>query len=151
ERVLRGCVEKEPAKRWQSILDVKRLLEWPAETAAADTRRRGVPWGLAAAAGASGVVGGRWAVEAATPLGFSIDLADYDGGTAETPAVSPDGLQLAYLARDGAGVQSLRVRRFDQASSVALPNTEGAKSPFWSADGGCIGFHADGKLNKILS
>ena len=28
ERVLRGCLEKEPAKRWQSILDVKRLLEW---------------------------------------------------------------------------------------------------------------------------
>jgi serine/threonine protein kinase/Tol biopolymer transport system component len=153
ERLLRGCLEKEPAKRWQSILDVKRLLEWPVEAPMADTGRRWLPWVLAAAAAASAwMIGAGYvhqAAEPAIPLRSSIDLADFDGGPAETPAVSPDGSQLAYLARDGAGVQSLRIRRFDKDSAAALPETDGAKSPFWSADGRWIGFLADGKLLKI--
>src|SRR5262249_553057 len=83
-------------------------------------------------------------------LRFSIDLEDFAGAPVDAPQVSPDGSQLVYLARDAAGVQSLRVRRFDKESSTALPNTEGAKGPFWSAVGGWIGFHAVGKLNRIL-
>ena len=155
ERVLRGCLEKEPAKRWQSILDVKRLLEWPAEAAVVRPKRRWLPWVLASAAvAAAWVIGAGYVRQAAapvTPLRFSIDLGglDFDGFAVGTPAVSPDGSQLVYVARDGAGVPSLRVRRFDRESAAALPDTGGASSPFWSADGRWIGFHADGKLNKI--
>ena len=32
---------------------------------------------------------------------------------------------------------------------VALPNTAGASSPFWSPDSRYIGFFADGNLKKI--
>ena len=53
ERVLRGCLEKEPAKRWQSILDVERLLEWPAEAAVVRLKRAWLPWLLIPAAAAS--------------------------------------------------------------------------------------------------
>jgi serine/threonine protein kinase/Tol biopolymer transport system component len=153
ERVLRGCLEKEPAKRWQSILDVKRLLEWPAGAPVVRAKLAGLPWVLVPAAAAlAWMIGAgyvRHAAEPATPLRFPIDLSDFDGYPAETPAISPDGSQLAYLARDAAGVQSLRVRRFDQVSSVALPDTDGAQAPFWSADGRWLGFQADGKLNKM--
>ena len=67
----------------------------------------------------------------------------------DTPAVSPDGSQLALRGAKCAGVQSLWVHRFDRELVTPLPYTEGAKSPFWSADGRWIGFHADGKLSKI--
>src|SRR6185295_9791438 len=82
ERVLRGCLEKEPAKRWQSILDVKRLLEWPADAAVVRPQRQWLPWMLASAAvAAAWVIGAgyvRRAAEPATPLRFSITLEDFD-------------------------------------------------------------------------
>ena len=75
ERVLRGCVDKQPSSRWQNILDVKRLLEWPADAPAAPAARdRSGRWwlrGLAAAGILAGVLGGvaylRRAPEPVTP------------------------------------------------------------------------------------
>jgi hypothetical protein len=57
--VLRGCLEKEPAKRWQSILDVKRLLEWPDGMPVVRAKRAWLPWVLVPAAAASAwMIGG---------------------------------------------------------------------------------------------
>jgi serine/threonine protein kinase len=152
ERVLRGCLEKEPAKRWQSIVDVKRLLEWPAglppESAVAGGRGRWWPWALAVAAIAAFTVMASLYLrraDAPAPIKFSLSLSDYAGGL----IVSPDGFQVAYLARNAAGVHSLWVHRLDKGSSVALAGTDDAQSPFWSADGRWIGFYSDGKLSKI--
>jgi serine/threonine protein kinase len=152
DRVLRGCVEKEPAKRWQSILDVKRLLEWSAEPPPESTGVRAGGrwwrWLLAAAAVAALAVTEVLYLhrgEAPAPVRFSISFSD----SAEVPAVSPDGFQLAYLVGNAAGVTSLWVHRLDNGSSAQLAGTDGAHSPFWSADGRWIGFYSDGKLSKI--
>jgi serine/threonine protein kinase len=65
------------------------------------------------------------------------------------PAISPDGKQLAFVARQKSGSVKLWVRRLDLQTSKALPGTEGAEDPFWSADGRSIGFFASGKLKRI--
>ena len=155
ERVLRGCLAKQPAARWQNILDVKRVLEWAADTPpkphVPDGRRRWWPWLLAAATLACAILWGALhgrREEISAPLKFSISLNDFDDPVA-APAVSPDGSQLAYIARNAAGVPSLWIHHLDTASSTVLPDTTGAHSPFWSPDGRWIGFHSDGKLSKI--
>src|SRR5215831_8334095 len=43
----------------------------------------------------------------------------------------------------------LWLRPLDSLSARPLPGTEGADSPFWSADGLSIGFFANGKLNDL--
>jgi hypothetical protein len=78
--------------------------------------------------------------------------ADFTGGAAAPlPAVSPDGLRIAFLATS-AGASAIWVQSFDSLTAGMLPGTEGASNttvPFWSPDGRYIGFFADGKLKKV--
>jgi hypothetical protein len=46
------------------------------------------------------------------------------------------------------GVTHLNTRRLDQSQTTELPGTEGARGPFFSPDGGWVGFEASGKLKK---
>jgi Tol biopolymer transport system component len=64
-------------------------------------------------------------------------------------AVSPDGRQVAFTARDAAGMVQLWVRPLDALAARALGGTQGAGMPFWSPDSGWIGFFAEGKLKKV--
>src|SRR6202011_2926017 len=66
-----------------------------------------------------------------------------------TPAISPDGARLAFMARGPAGKQQLATRLLDQAQLTLLAGTENAADPFFSPDGQWIGFFADGKMKKI--
>ncbi len=63
-------------------------------------------------------------------------------------ALSPDGTQLVYAARQG-GVQQLYLRPLAALEAKPVPGTEGAVQPFFSPDGQWLGFFADGKLKKI--
>lgn len=63
-------------------------------------------------------------------------------------AVSPDGAQLAFVAR-GNGGQRLWLRSLGAATAQPLSGTENASFPFWAPDGRRLGFFADRKL-KIL-
>ena len=49
------------------------------------------------------------------------------------PAVSPDGLRLAFVATTD-GKEQLWVRDLDSLAARALPGTGGAQYPFWSPD-----------------
>jgi eukaryotic-like serine/threonine-protein kinase len=73
-------------------------------------------------------------------------LAGLDSGPAL--ALTPDGTQLAYVARQS-GVQQLYLRALNSLESKPIPGTEGAVSPFFSPDSQWVGFFAGGKLKKV--
>src|SRR5207245_7902888 len=60
-------------------------------------------------------------------------------------AFSPDGRNLAFVARSGNG-QALWVRAADSIQAQPLPGTDDARYPFWSPDGRRLGFFAGTKL-----
>ncbi len=64
-------------------------------------------------------------------------------------AVSPDGRWIAFVAVDSAGGRSLWVRPLESLAPRELPGTTGASYPFWSPDGGSLGFFAEGTLKRI--
>jgi Tol biopolymer transport system component len=64
-------------------------------------------------------------------------------------AFSPDGQKLAFSGIAENGTSSLYIRRLDADTPQLLAGTEGAASPFWSADGRSLGFFADKKLKRI--
>jgi serine/threonine-protein kinase len=58
-------------------------------------------------------------------------------------ALSPDGSRLAYIG----GLRSqLLIRAFSQLRATAVPGTEGVSTPFFSPDGGRVGFLEQEKL-----
>lgn len=65
-------------------------------------------------------------------------------------ALSPDGLQIAFAAQDGAsGAVRLWIRSLDAAQARVLEGTDGAARPFWSPDSEAIGFFAKGRLKTV--
>src|ERR1700726_505079 len=65
------------------------------------------------------------------------------------PAISQDGLRLAFVARDSSGKTLLWVRPLDSLTAQPLAGTEDARQPFWSPDSRFIGFFSQGKLKKV--
>jgi Tol biopolymer transport system component/DNA-binding winged helix-turn-helix (wHTH) protein len=63
--------------------------------------------------------------------------------------LSPDGTRLVFVSRSADGVSHLNTRRLDQSQVTQLPGTEGARSAFFSPDGGWVGFWASGELKKV--
>lgn len=64
-------------------------------------------------------------------------------------AISPDGTNLVFVEAGQQGGSRLYARRLDLRESTALAGTEGARTPFFSADGQWIAFWSEGKLRKI--
>jgi Tol biopolymer transport system component len=64
-------------------------------------------------------------------------------------AVSPDETKLAFTVIDQSGSIKLWTRSLKANDAIAVPETEGAASPFWSADGRSLGFFAGGKLKTV--
>jgi Tol biopolymer transport system component len=76
----------------------------------------------------------------AAPDGMDIGAGgDYPFGL----SLGPDGRHLVYPAAKDGGV-SLWLHDLRNGESRALPGTDGAAMPFWSADGSRIGFFATG-------
>ena len=67
----------------------------------------------------------------------------------QIPAVSPDGSGVAVTAIGADGITRLWVHSFRRAVARLLPGTEGASFPFWSPDGGSLGFFANDRLKRI--
>jgi Tol biopolymer transport system component len=63
-------------------------------------------------------------------------------------SLAADGRQLAYPAAK-AGLVSLWLHDLSSGATRALPGTDGAALPFWSADMAKIGFFAGGKIRAI--
>ena len=64
-------------------------------------------------------------------------------------AVSPDGRQLAFIARSTDGAGRLWLRHFDSLSVRPLPGTEDASAVFWSSDNRSLAFIAGRRLKRL--
>ena len=64
-------------------------------------------------------------------------------------ALSPNGSQLVYVARDDKGSRQLYPRPMDSLQARPIPGTEDAVNPFFSPDGQWVGFWSDSKLKKV--
>jgi Tol biopolymer transport system component len=91
------------------------------------------------------------------PMQFTIaapDNAQFGGlpgggtGSATQVAVSPDGRQIAFVAKTR-DTYALWLRPIASLAARQLPGTEGAAFPFWSPDSRYVGFFATGKMKKV--
>jgi predicted Ser/Thr protein kinase/WD40 repeat protein len=152
-RLLRSCLEKDPKQRLQAIGDWRLLLE---ESAASEPASRALWLGVVTVLFAALVVA-LWApwrpekpidrplVRLDVDLGSDVSLPETDDA-GSTVAISPDGTRLAYLS--GTPVK-LFTRALDQTKATELVGTQDASPAFFSPDGRWVGFHSNGKLNKI--
>ncbi len=157
DHVIRKCLAKEPARRWQSAGDVSSELQWAGEsgvgesgTAVVGVKARQISWlpwvlnGLLAVGLLVAVFGMRTSRPAAeyfsAPFNFPVN----------SMAIAPNGHTVAIAAEGESGKKSeLWLYEVGSREVRSLPDTEGASFPFWSSDGKSIGFFASGKLKKL--
>ncbi|MGC2818058.1 MAG: protein kinase [Candidatus Sulfotelmatobacter sp.] len=167
DRVVRACLAKDPADRIQSAHDVAMDLRWVGESALreseeppAEFKKSWAVWAAAVLVAfivLAGFAGYRWAKSSANSISlhaqipppdkFSLDTTGDAGGM---PVLSPQGDKLAFVAHSGEA-KMLWVRALNADTAQRLEGTQNAMHPFWSPDGGYIGFFANGKLAKIAA
>jgi Tol biopolymer transport system component len=166
ERVIKECLVKDPAERFQSAHDVVMDLRWIADSSGAEgtTQSAKVKTSLlvllavaALALIALAGLAGYWAkrgdsagvirAEIPPPEKYLFDVTGDGGGM---PVLSPQGDKIAFVAHSGED-KSLWVRSMSGDAAQKLDGTQGAMHPFWSPDGQSIGFFSNGKLRKIAA
>ena len=177
DRLVHDCLTKDPAARWQSARDAELLLRSLAEeqrqggiahapdsqpgTVTPATRRAvlqsKVAWTIAALAV---ILATRSNLRPASerlpaPPVFRFSIAPPDGGSfayspeADFLSVSPDGSQIAFVARDSAGARRVWLRPLSAAAARPVAGTEGAQSVFWSPDGRAMAFFTATRLARL--
>jgi eukaryotic-like serine/threonine-protein kinase len=154
ERIVKRALEKDPARRWQTMEALKDALDFVAEGQPARTERPSPGWKAWAIGGAAAVTAivalgaatRYWRPARAMPR-LSVDVAlpsqllvAHDS----LAAISPDARSFVINAS-----KSLWLRSLEDGSLRALPATTGASLPFWSPDGSELAFFASGKLKKM--
>jgi len=171
-RIVDRCLEKSPARRFQSASDLAFALQALSTPSGATTSLVATPqpgrarmWIVAGVAGAALITALAYGtarltrpapvagVTTAFPLtlseGWTLSLGQQGGASLTPLAVSPDGRQIAFLATSSDGQRMLWVRVRDTIAARMLPGTENAMSPFWSPDGRYLAFFSGGQLKKI--
>ncbi len=170
-QVVKTCLAKDPEERFQTVHDLKLQLKWIAEAsssqlaAPAQVRARrvvqkrtllvaaAVGWILAIATLAVYLASRAQLDDAHRPLTASwlappdTEFTIASGGA---PALSPDGLQLAFLTGIAPDTK-LWVREITTGTSRPVDGAERPTFPFWSPDSKYIGFFSLGKLKKVAS
>jgi serine/threonine-protein kinase len=168
-RIVRHCLEKDRAQRFESARDVLFDLEGLQQGATAQPgtarsgRLRHRMWQiltLVAVAGgvvASFFIGGRWPASRTEPPSRRFTLTLPPEAPLAPPGSMPlgldrpalalagDGSQLAYVAQVG-DTTRIDLYDFSTGSFRPVPGTEGGVSPAFSPDGRRLAFFAEGKL-----
>ena len=159
-RLLRRCLQKDPARRLHDIADARIEIEEAAAEPTADietarrTPARWVPWAaLTAVAVAAGVIAAMSLVLARRPAEAPPEMR-VEINTPPTPdalaiAISPDGEKLVYAVGALPGPARLWLRRLAGPVATPVVGTEAAQRAFWSPDSRSLGFFADGRLKRI--
>jgi Tol biopolymer transport system component len=165
ERIVRVCLAKDPADRWQNARDVTlQLLDLAAAPvegathAASDRRGRIVPT-LALAAVLSAAAFAPLAYYRTASRGeaadFDFAITPPENSVSRVPldpftAVSPDGRHVAFTVQTPGDRGQLWVRSLDAPDARMLPGTDQAFIPFWRPDSAEIGFFSlDGQLKAV--
>jgi serine/threonine protein kinase len=164
EQVVKTCVAKDPAERFQSAQDVAWQLRWilahPAKPESTALPRKRA-WSRLIVAGLLAVLALLAAALLLTQSKQRSNLItaeipppdklafDATGDTGGMPVLSPQGDQIAFTTAGGDNGTSLWVRPLDSPSAHKLDGTDGAMHPFWSPDGRFLAFYTKDKLAKI--
>jgi serine/threonine-protein kinase len=161
-RLIRRCLRRDPRARLQHIGDARvelSDLDHDTDRSGVDAGRtaaRPVLWTLAAATLVVAVVGALFLLRPREPapspaIRLSLELPAPMVLASEFSApfaLSPAGSQLALEATEG-GLRRLYVRELRDPALRRLAGTEGARQPFFSADGRWIGFFTERKVAKV--
>ena len=158
DRVIRRCLAKDPDDRWQTARDLKEALALcvlePPPAPAPQPRRKPWAWIALASGALIGMLAAYFLIQRApmAAMRLAVNLPAGDKLAAlQYPAlaISPDGSRIAYIAQGG-GATKLFLRSMNEFEAKPLPGTDGAYNPFFSPDGGWVGFFtAAGKLKKV--
>jgi Tol biopolymer transport system component len=166
DRLVKTCLAKDPAERWQSVHDIGLQLESIGERASVPyagvtggpkRRRAGwLPWAIGAGVATIAAA----ALLRPTAPRFPAAVVRFGVAPPEHGAfgysvagrfiaVSPDGSQIGYVASDPQAGYRIWVRPLSALEARPIPGTEAASSLFWSPDGRSIGFFAGPKLKRV--
>jgi Tol biopolymer transport system component/tRNA A-37 threonylcarbamoyl transferase component Bud32 len=162
DRVLARCLRKDPARRFQTMADLKVALEELKEESDSGRLTAGVPvparkrtW-LWAAAGALMVLAlaGAWLLRepASAPPEALVPVTSYPGSES-SPSFSPDGKQIAFTWNGEKGDNyDIYVKLVGEANALRL-TTDPATDlfPVWSPDGKRIAFRRGGATLGLWS
>ncbi len=150
-RLLDACLQKDPAKRLQSIGDMRLLIEAPRTepvAVAPPPPKPSLLWPVLAGVAIVGAAALAFIHFRETPpeqAVMHVSLPIPEKGGAGFLSLSPDG----HRVLAGGGGTVLAVRNLDAAEWTRIESTPLARTPFWSPDGRFIGFFADGKLKTV--
>jgi Tol biopolymer transport system component len=160
-RLLRRCLERDPARRLQHIGDARLELDDAASgeddagasapvRAPASRWRVALPWLAAVAAALAAILG--WiggGGDAPPPRATHLSLVGGGFHPQSNAAISADGRHVAYTDYMPTFNGLLHVRSLDSGDTVTLTGTEGARMPFFSPDGAWLAF-SDNGTNRLL-
>ena len=178
ERVVRHCIEKNPAERFHSARDLAFAIEslsgsaiTSGQTSTIDTvadtnektsgvsrfRTAPVAWIIAAVC-VIGLVGAlafiyfnRGTANETRALRLTFNAPPelaFNDAQQDAAVVSPDGQKIAFTATSADGKKMLYVRDLDSSEVKVLPGSENALEPFWSPDSRSIAYGSNGKLKR---
>jgi serine/threonine protein kinase len=178
ERVVRHCLEKNPAERFHSARDLAFAIESLSGSATISgqmatmptiTTESSTPVGLSRwlhNARVAWIVAGVLVVSLLATLGLryfnpsetttrAVRLSltpppelAFNDAQSDAAVISPDGQKIAFSATSGDGKNMLYLRALDSSEIKLLPGSENVMEPFWSPDSRSVAFGSNGKLKR---
>jgi serine/threonine protein kinase len=158
DHAIRRCLAKDPEDRWQSARDLAVELKWVGESGSQVAKSATqpevpkpmawLPWALCGVLVAAVVAGAIW--HTSRPVEHTMYFSASFLFPVRDMAIAPNGHTVAVVGdRESGGKSALWLYEIGSREPKSVANTDGASFPFWSPDGGSLGFFADGKLKRL--